>query len=44
MLSAAGGLGRHDEPGPALLVQIAVEIADPDVVAVADLSLLVDAT
>ena len=40
--SGAGGLGGHDEAGPALVVEVAVEVADPDVVAVADLALLVD--
>ena len=34
---------RHDEAGPPRFVQVAVEIADPDVVAVADLLLAVDA-
>ena len=38
----AGRLGRHDEPGPALLVQIAVKVGDPEIVAVGDLLLLVD--
>ena len=44
-LAAAGArrLRRHDEAGAAGLVQIAVEVADPDVVAVADLLLPVDA-
>ena len=37
-----GSLGGHDKPRPASFVQIAIEIADPDVVAVADLSLFVD--
>ena len=38
-----GGLGGHDEPGPAPLIEVAVEVTDPDVVAVADLAFLVDA-
>ena len=44
-LAAAGArrLGGHDEAGPPSLVQVAVEVADPDVVAVADLALPVDA-
>ena len=41
--AGAGSLGRHDEPGPSVLIQVAVEITDPDVVAVGDLALLVHA-
>ncbi len=41
--AGAGGLRGHDEAGAALVAQVAVEVADPDVVAVADLALLVDA-
>ena len=29
-----GGLAGHDEPGPAMVVEVAVKVADPDVVAV----------
>ena len=39
----AGGLRGHDEAGAALLVQVAPEVGDPEVVAVADLLLLVHA-
>ena len=39
----AGGLGGHDETGAALLVQVAPEVGDPEVVAVRDLLLLVHA-
>ncbi len=44
-LFAARGrsLRGHDEPGPALFVQVAVEIRNPEVVAVRDLALLVHA-
>ena len=39
--SGAGDLGRHDKPRPAVLAQVAVEVADPDVVvAVTDFALL----
>ena len=41
--AGAGGLRGHDETGAALVAQVAVEVADPDVVAVADLVLFVDA-
>ena len=41
--TGTGGLGRHHKTGPAILVQVAVEIADPDVVAVTDLFLFIDA-
>ena len=34
-------LRGHDEPGPARVVQVAVEVGDPEVVAVGDLALLV---
>ena len=36
-------LRGHDEPGPAGVVQVAVEVGDPEVVAVGDLALLVHA-
>ena len=41
--ACAGRLGRHDETGPPRFIQVPVEVADPDVVAVADLAFLVDA-
>ena len=41
--AGAGRLGRHDEAGAALFVQVAIEVADPEVVAVGDLVLLVHA-
>ncbi len=37
----AGGLRGHDKTGAALLAQVAPEVGDPEVVAVADLLLLV---
>ena len=40
--SRAGCLGRHDDAGPTVLVQIAVEVREPEVVGVGDLLLLVD--
>jgi len=40
-MPGAGRLGGHDEPGPALFVQVAPEVGDPQVVAVGDLLLLV---
>ena len=41
-MTTAGGLGGHNKSGPALLAQIAMEIGDPEVIAVADLLGLVD--
>jgi hypothetical protein len=34
---ALEALGTHDKPGAALLPQVAVKVADPDIVAVGDL-------
>src|ERR1035438_3228625 len=36
-VAGARGLGRHDESSPALRPQVAVEVGDPEVVAVRDL-------
>ena len=41
LVACAGSLGGHDESGPAAPVQIAVEEADPDIVAVGHLAALV---
>jgi hypothetical protein len=43
-MSGAGGLGRHDKASAALFAQVAPEVGNPEVVAVADLLLAESAT